>query len=92
MQILIPIIILAVCWIAPFPVMLVLALADFMIPDPLPAVDEILMAVIFFNRLKKILFVQEFIRRHKILTCVLFVLIIMGMIAAVSWIVGILGF
>lgn len=70
--------------------MLVQVFADFIISDPLPMKDEILMAVIFFNRLKKILFVQEFIRRHKILTCILLVLIIVGMIALVSWLLGVL--
>ncbi len=91
MQLLIPIIILAACWSAPFPLMVVLFFIDLLIPDPIPVIDEILMIIIFFNRLKKVLFIQDFIRKHKIMAGAFLVLAIMGMFTLISWLIGVLG-
>lgn len=91
MHLLIAIIILAACWSAPFPLAVIIVLADFLIPDPLPMIDEILMIMIFSNRLKKILFVQNLIHKYKILAGILIVLILIGIFALISWLLGILG-
>jgi hypothetical protein len=91
MYYLIPLIILVLCWIAPFPIMIILMVVDFLVPDPIPAIDEILLAIMFFGRLKKILFIQKFIEEHKILTVLLLVLLVAGVFMLGSWLFRVLG-
>jgi hypothetical protein len=91
MYYLIPLVILALCWIAPFPIMIILMVVDFLVPDPIPAIDEILLVIMFFGRLKKILFIQKFIEEHKILTVLLLVLLVAGVFMLGSWLFRVLG-
>lgn len=83
---LIPLVFLTVYWIVPLPIKIVLLVIDFIVPDPIPAIDEILMAIIFIDRLKKVLFIQKFIHKHKILFAIFLILSIIIIAFLVSWI------
>ena len=65
---LVTLLVLGICWYAPFPIMAVIVIVDLFFPDPIVGLDEIGLVLVFFSRLKKVLFVWNFANKHKIFT------------------------
>ena len=76
---------MAIYWVSPLPVQIILLIANAFIPDMIPVVDELLMVIAMVNRMKKYVAIRNFIRVHKILTAVIFVAIIISVILWVQW-------
>ena len=55
---------MAIYWVCPIPAQLVLLLLDGFVPDPIPLIDEMLMIAVLLNRLRKVVMVTEFIKKH----------------------------
>lgn len=64
------IVLLLVYWIAPLPVKTVMLAGDIFMTDPIPVVDELVMTVMFFDKVCKVAKASEFIRKHKVLVTI----------------------
>ncbi len=80
--------ILIICWYAPFPIMVAIVVADWIFPDPIAVLDEIGLLLIFFSRLKKVLFIWNFTHKHKVLTVLLLFTVIFFTVCLVRYILG----
>lgn len=69
-MLLIQIVLLLIYWIAPLPVKTVMLAGDIFITDPIPVVDELIMTVMFFDKIQKVFKASEFIRKHKVLVTI----------------------
>ena len=76
---------MAIYWVIPLPIQIILFIINAFIPDMIPVVDELLMVIARVNRMKKYVAIRNFIRVHKILTAVIFVAIIISVILWVQW-------
>lgn len=76
---------MAIYWVIPLPIQIILFIINAFIPDMIPVVDELLMVIAMVNRMKKYVAIRNFIRVHKILTAVIFVAIIISVILWVQW-------
>ena len=76
---------MAIYWVIPLPIQIILFIINALIPDMIPVVDELLMVIAMVNRMKKYVAIRNFIRVHKILTAVIFVAIIISVILWVQW-------
>lgn len=61
------IVLLLVYWVAPLPVKTVMLVGDVFITDPIPVVDELIMTVMFFDKVRKVAKTSAFIKKHKTL-------------------------
>lgn len=85
------IVILALCWVVPFPIMVMIFLIDLVMPDVVPVIDELYLSIVFLQRVKKILWVQKFIEQHKILTVLLLIFLLVAVITSIRWLFGVIG-
>lgn len=76
---------MAIYWVIPFPIQIILFIINAFVPDMIPVVDELLMVIAMVNRMKKYVAIKNFIRVHKILTTVIFAAIVIGVILWVQW-------
>ena len=76
---------MAIYWVSPLPVQIILLIANAFIPDMIPVVDELLMVIAIVNRMKKYVAIRNFIRVHKILTTVILIAIVISVILCVQW-------
>lgn len=81
---------MAVYWVFPLPVQIILLIADAFVPDMIPVVDELLMAMVVINRVKKYIAIGNFIRTHKILTAVIMIAIVVGAVTCIQWLLSII--
>lgn len=54
--------------VAPIPIQIFILIVDMFIPDPIPAIDEILMVAVVGNRIRKAIMIGDFVVKHKFLT------------------------
>ncbi len=47
------VVILALCWIVPFPIMVMIFLIDIVMPDVVPVIDELYLSIVFFAKDEK---------------------------------------
>ena len=64
------IVLLLIYWVAPLPVKTVMLAGDIFITDPIPVLDELIMTVMFFDKVNKVIKTSAFIRKHKVLVTV----------------------
>lgn len=76
---------MAIYWVIPLPIQIILFIINAFVPDMIPVVDELLMVIAMVNRMKKYVAIRNFIRVHKILTTVIFAAIVIGVILWVQW-------
>lgn len=76
--------------LAPIPIQIFLLALDTFIPDPIPAIDKILMMVILGNKIRKAVAIGNFVSKHKILTFLLVILFVFLLCVAISGIANLL--
>lgn len=81
---------LVVYIIAPVPIQILMLIADTFVPDPIPAIDEILMMVILGNRIRKAIAVRNFVVKHKILAALIGITLVCFLYVVISVVVGML--
>ena len=80
---------MAIYWVCPILAQLVLLLLDGFVPDPIPLIDEMLMIAVLLNRLRKVVMVTEFIKKHKILSVIILILSIYVLYHIIIWVLSI---
>lgn len=83
---LLQIVLVLVYWVAPFWVKTVMLAGDIFITDPIPVVDELIMTVMFFDKLQKIAKTNTFIKKHKTLVTIA----VIGIVALLGFVVYII--
>lgn len=54
--------------VAPIPMQILILIVDAFVPDPIPAMDEIFMVIVLGNRIRKMIMISNFVKKHKFLT------------------------
>lgn len=54
--------------VAPIPMQILILIVDAFVPDLIPAMDEIFMVIVFGNRIRKMIMISNFVKKHKFLT------------------------
>lgn len=62
--------------VAPLPLKAVLLIINYFLPDTIVMVDELLMTILFFDRMRKSIALASFVEHHKILSLVIGVVVI----------------
>lgn len=83
---LLQIVLVLVYWVAPLWVKTVMLAGDIFITDPIPVVDELIMTVMFFDKLQKIAKTNTFIKKHKTLVTIA----VIGFVALLGFVVYII--
>ena len=83
---LLQIVLVLVYWVAPLWVKTVMLAGDIFITDSIPVVDELIMTVMFFDKLQKIAKTSAFIKKHKTLVTIA----VIGIVALLGFVVYII--
>lgn len=68
---------------APLPLQLIFTVVNMFIPDPIPIVDEVLMAVSITKKIVGGISVLDFVERHPVITLAAFIAAIAGVVIVV---------
>lgn len=76
MAILVYLFFIAIFLVVPLPAQLILLVINFMVPDPIPLLDEVIMSISVLKKLITLGRIWEFFEEHKFLT----LLIVIGLL------------
>lgn len=77
-------------YVLPIPVQIILLLIDGFAFDPLPVIDELLMIVMVTDRIRKVVWVHNFIKAHRFLSLLIIIgLFIIGFLC-IKWLLSII--
>lgn len=70
--------------VAPFPIRLLIFIVNLLIPDPIPIIDEVLMAAGLISKLLFVERIADFIENHPVISAILGFIIIMLIVSLFS--------
>ena len=70
----------------PLAVQLILFAINAIVPDPIPYLDEIIMVGGILSKLKKLDDIEDFISKHKVLSCIIAVGMVILLVQFLRWI------
>lgn len=89
MHVLILIVLVVVYFGLPLPIQIIVLAINAFVPDPIPAVDEVLMVVGIINKMKRLSMIMDVIdwmKEHKTITIISVLAIVVGACFALSYI------
>lgn len=77
-------------YVMPMPIQIILLLIDGFAFDPIPIIDELLMIVMVTDRIRKVVWVHDFIIRHRFLTVLIIIALLIVLFLCGKWILSII--